>query len=115
MPEGDYPDNWKEITDAVERRSGGQCECTGECGLHRGNRCIERDGEKAQFANGKVILTTAHRNHCKSDCRMENLLDMCNTCHLRMDSVLHMRNAYESKRNLKAINDMFLEHDYANP
>jgi hypothetical protein len=111
MPEGQYPDNWKEITDAVEARSGGRCECTGECGLHRGVRCQEIDGEPAMFANGKVVLTTAHRNHCKSDCRMENLIDMCNTCHLRMDNVLHMRNAFETKRNGKAIKDMFVNEN----
>lgn len=107
MPEGNYPENWKEITDAVGERSGGQCECTGQCGLHRGNRCEERDGEDAKWASGVVMLTTAHLNHCKSDCRMENLLDMCNTCHLRYDMVLHARNAHENKRKHLAIGDLF--------
>lgn len=109
MPEGQYPDNWKEITDAIGVRSGGQCECTGECALHRGVRCQERDREPAKFAGGIVVLTTAHRNHCKSDCRPENLLDMCNKCHLRMDMVLHARNAHDRKRNVIAIGDLFDE------
>ena len=107
MPEGKYPDNWKEITDDVEERSGGQCECTGQCALHRGVRCQEMDGEDAKFASGKVMLTTAHLNHCKSDCRMENLLDMCNTCHLRYDLNLHARNAFENKQKQAPTIDMF--------
>ena len=109
MPEGKYPDNWDEISLSIRERADWQCECTGECALHRGNRCIERDGENAQYANGKVILTVAHLNHCKSDCRPENLKAMCNTCHLRYDLNLHARNAYEGRREKKATKDMFEE------
>ena len=46
----------------------------GQCGLHRGQRCVERDGEKAKFASGAVVLTVAHLNHHPPDCRDENLL-----------------------------------------
>jgi hypothetical protein len=31
-----YPANWQEIRTAVRARSGGRCECIGECGLHDG-------------------------------------------------------------------------------
>jgi hypothetical protein len=31
-----YPENWQEIRTAVRMRSGGRCECRGECGLHDG-------------------------------------------------------------------------------
>lgn len=31
-----YPSNWAEIRIAVRMRSGGRCECIGECGLHDG-------------------------------------------------------------------------------
>lgn len=107
MPAGDYPENWStEIVPRIAKRSGGQCECTGQCGLHRGNRCIEKHGEDAQFASGKVCLTTAHMNHYPPDCRDENLLHMCNTCHLRYDQVLHLHHAWLKKRQDKAI-DMF--------
>lgn len=30
-----YPKDWKAIVAAVRVRSGGRCECEGECGLHR--------------------------------------------------------------------------------
>lgn len=42
---------------AIRARAGGQCECVGECGLHRGRRCAERHGEQARFArSGRVLL-----------------------------------------------------------
>lgn len=99
MPDSDYPADWPQIVAQVRARSGGRCECTGECGLHRGNRCEELDNTEAKWASGKVMLTTAHRNHAPADCRLENLMHMCNTCHLRYDHVLHLEN---QKRNRAA-------------
>lgn len=105
-----YPANWKEIVAQVRARSGGQCECEGECGLHNGEdlyyekrRCIERDGEPAKFAKGKIVLTVAHLGipkpdgspgdkHDKMDCRLENLKHMCQRCHLRYDMDEHVQN-----------------------
>ena len=107
MPTGPYPDNWTEISLSIRARAAGQCECTGECGLHRGNRCKERDHEKAQWASGIVVLTVAHRNHYPPDVRDENLMALCNTCHLRYDQVLHVRNARETRRGGKAIGELF--------
>jgi hypothetical protein len=107
MPTGDYPAHWPEISRRIRARAGGQCECTGQCGLHRGNRCLERDGQAAQWANGQVVLTVAHLNHYPPDCRDENLLAMCQTCHLRYDQVLHARNAHETRRSRRADGDLF--------
>ena len=107
MPDSKYPDDWSEISQRIRRRAKGRCECTGECGLHRGQRCTERDHEKAQYAGGEIVLTVAHRNHFKADCRDENLLAMCNTCHLRMDCVLHMEHAWRKRRDRKASGDLF--------
>lgn len=59
-----YPKDWKAISLRIRARSGGQCECMGECGLHRthpgARRCTERDREPARWARGKVMLTVAH-------------------------------------------------------
>ena len=108
MPEGEYPTDWAAISKRIRCRAEGQCECTGECALHRGNRCQERDGEEARFAQGTVVLTVAHRNHFKSDCRDENLVALCNTCHLRYDLNLHARNAFHSRdRTAEGMDDMF--------
>ena len=88
-----YPKDWKIISGQIRERSGGRCECEGECGLHNGqdmfepvgHRCVERHGEDAKFANGMVVLTVAHMNHQPMDCRPENLKAMCQRCHLRYD------------------------------
>jgi len=94
-----YPANWPEISATIRERSGGQCECEGECGLHRTHpgprRCEERNGQKATWAAGRVILTVAHLNHTPADCRPENLKAMCQRCHLRYDSDHHL----ETRRN----------------
>ena len=50
MPDGPYPADWPQIADDIRARSGGQCECTGQCGLHRGQRCCERHGTDARRA-----------------------------------------------------------------
>lgn len=59
-----YPKDWKQISLRIRERSGGRCECEGECGLHRTHpgprRCTEMNGTKATWAKGKVILTVAH-------------------------------------------------------
>lgn len=107
MPDGEYPENWSEISAEMRARAGNRCECSGQCGLHRGQRCLETDGADAQFASGKVVLTTAHLNHYPPDCRDENLLVMCNTCHLRYDQVLHATHAWAKRRGRKASGDLF--------
>jgi hypothetical protein len=91
---GRYPANWKtEIVPAVRARSGGRCECTGECGLHRTTpgprRCVERNGQPAKWARGKVVLTVAHLDHTPEHCDLTNLKDMCQRCHLRYDVKHH--------------------------
>ncbi len=114
MPEGSYPPDWPDISRRIRERAGGQCECTGQCALHRGQRCQERDRKPARFASGQVVLTVAHLNHCKSDCRDENLLAMCNTCHLRYDHVLHLRNAAATRADY-ATADLFQEDPKLHP
>ena len=97
-----YPKDWKQISASIRERSGGQCECEGECGLHRTTpgprRCVERNGEPAKWAKGKIVLTVAHLNHKPEDCRPENLKAMCQRCHLRYDHDHHQRNAHETRR-----------------
>jgi hypothetical protein len=89
-----YPKNWEAISLEIRARSGGLCECEGECGLHDGqdffhtkrHRCIERNGEKAKYAKGKVVLTVAHLCHKPKCARRSHLKSMCQRCHLRYDA-----------------------------
>ena len=106
-----YPKDWPAISKRIRERSGGQCECIGECGLHKTHpgprRCIERNGHAAQWAKGKIVLTVAHLNHDGMDCRDENLKAMCQRCHLRYDQDLHVTNSYATRKRGKATGDLF--------
>ena len=108
-----YPKDWKLISKRIRDRSGGQCECFGECGLHKDHpdprRCVERNGDKAKWAKGKVVLTVAHLNHLISDCRDENLKAMCQRCHLRYDSKHHQKNAAKTREIKKNKNQPQLQ------
>ncbi len=106
-----YPKDWKAISARIQARSGGLCECEGECGLHRTHpgprRCQERQGARAKWARGRVVLTTAHLNHNPEDNRDENLKAMCNRCHLRYDVPHHQRNAAATRRAKKRNGELF--------
>jgi hypothetical protein len=111
-----YPDDWVVFSRQIRvDRAQGQCECEGECGLHRTTpgprRCIERNGMLAEWARGLVRLTVAHLNAPGGPCQCEPLCAiaahvraMCNRCHLRYDRVLHRRHAsatrYRKRNNL---------------
>ncbi len=106
-----YPPDWKAISARIKARAAGQCECAGECGLHRTHpgprRCSERQSEPAQWAKGRVVLTVAHLNHQPEDCRDENLKAMCQRCHLRYDVPHHQRNAAATRRAAKKNHELF--------
>ena len=92
-----YPKDWKEISKRIRERSGGYCECEGECGLHLthpgARRCSERNGFKAKWAKGKVVLTVAHLCQDPTCGDESHMKAMCQRCHLRYDHKLHMKNA----------------------
>lgn len=110
-----YPKEWPAISKRIRERSGGRCECEGECGLHRTNpgprRCIERNGQAAKWAKGKVVLTVAHLRTAlnEMDCRDEVLKAMCQRCHLRYDQEHHQVNARKTRRAKKAHGELFTE------
>ncbi len=107
-----YPAFWKTLSHKIRvERAKGRCECTGECGLHRTHpgprRCVELNGQPAKWAKGTVVLTTAHL--CQdSTCDDEtHLKAMCNRCHLRYDVKQHQSNAFRTRREGKALGELF--------
>jgi hypothetical protein len=110
-----YPADWQQVSRAIRHRADDRCECEGECGLHRTHpgprRCTERNGEKARWAVGAVVLTVAHLNHKPSDCRPENLRAMCQRCHLRYDSQHHIESRRARRRHEMDESQMRLEID----
>lgn len=128
-----YPKEWPAISKRIRERSGGKCECSGECGIEHNRRCNAPNGKWIwrgarqwwdwhEFYDGeetprrkvigeawggeeiwavKVVLTVAHLNHVESDVRDENLLAMCQACHLRYDGEHHKKNAAATRRRKK--------------
>lgn len=86
-----YPHDWQQISLRIKRdRAGYRCECAGECGrgTHVG-RCPNEHGEDAYGTGSRVILTTAHLDHTPEHCDDDNLLAMCQGCHLHYDRDHH--------------------------
>lgn len=93
---GRYPADWTAISQRIRfDRAAGRCECDGRCGrpshhLHpTDQRCRNRHGEKAWVTRSIVILTTAHLDHTPENCADENLMAMCQGCHLHYDRDHH--------------------------
>lgn len=102
-----YPKDWPAISKRIRERSGGRCECVGECGLHHDHRCEEFNGYPAKWAKGKIMLTVAHLNHKPMECEDGNLKAMCQRCHLRYDQEHHQLNARKTRRARKACAELF--------
>ena len=108
-----YPPNWESFSAYIRfGRAAGRCECEGECGLHKTTpgprRCSERHGHAAKWARGKIILTVAHLCTCDPLCAFDDHVKaMCQRCHLRVDSDLHVRNSKKKRRGRLAVKDLF--------
>ncbi|WP_396902762.1 hypothetical protein [Mycolicibacterium sp.] len=109
-----YPADWPAISNRIRfERAYWMCECRGQCGHdhHEDDRDAAFEGWLADanaepvegrcpathlqphpVTGSKVILTTAHLNHTPEDCRDDNLLAMCQRCHLAYDREIHARN-----------------------
>lgn len=104
-----YPPDWNATSQRIRFvRAQGRCECEGECGrgTHTG-RCPNRHGEPAYGTGSTVILTTAHLNHTPEDCSDDNLKAMCQGCHLHYDRDHHAQTRSTTKRDGKALADLF--------
>lgn len=91
-----YPADWKDISTRIRfTRAGGRCECDGRCGrpahhLHPNDgRCRNRHGAPAWVTRSNVVLTVAHLDHTPENCDEENLMAMCQGCHLHYDREHH--------------------------
>lgn len=99
---------WRAIRARILERAGGQCE---RCGKpDRKMAWVVRDGTGRWWPRGerpaapgaelhyiKTVLTVAHLNHDHDDNRDENLLALCQGCHLRHDGRFHHANARRTR------------------
>lgn len=126
---GRYPANWREIRERIRARAGDKCE---QCGVPNGATIYREssgewhpcapDGSKGLqpvlsfsavramgFKVVTVVCTTAHLDHTPENCTDENLRFWCQRCHLRYDAEHHAQTAAATRREGKAIGDLF--HD----
>ena len=98
-----YGKDWAHFSRFIRYvRAHGQCECTGQCGLHRSDRerhrCRERHHQKAIWAKGTIRLTVAHLCRCKPPCQNPNhVIAACQRCHLRIDRWRHAKSRQEGR------------------
>lgn len=94
----EYPQNWKEISRAIIAREGGYCAW-----------CNNQNGKPHHITGSIVVLTVHHLGvekpgnqpgdrHDKFDCRDENLVALCQRCHLWADQASHIARAKETRR-----------------
>jgi hypothetical protein len=89
-----YPPDWKAIVARVAERSGGRCECRGECGTPScASQCAAVNKQPHPETGSRVVLTTAHLDHDTMHNDLSNLRHLCQRCHLRYDARLHAQHA----------------------
>lgn len=97
-----YPASWPKVSRTIRRIAGNRCEW---CGIANGAPLPS--GRK-----GKVILTVAHLGmpyadgkpgdkSDKHDIRRENLVALCQACHLAYDLPEHIAHAKETRARKK--------------
>lgn len=93
-----YPHDWEEISLRIKERAAWRCECSGECGANHYGRCERHHGDNF-YLNGAqrkrpVTLTTAHYpDSDPMNCSDDNLLALCERCHLKLDLDHHLKKA----------------------
>ena len=95
-----YPKDWRETSRRIRfERAQGVCECDGRCGRAHfgGERCTAVHGESHPETASKVILTVAHLDHDPTHSTDDNLLAMCQRCHLNYDAEHHAETRAASK------------------
>jgi hypothetical protein len=107
-----YPKDWKQISLRIRtERSGGTCECVGECGDHLGRRCDARNYAPHPVTQSKVVLTVAHLDHTPENCHDSNLVAMCQRCHNKYDAPMRRAGIKARKHADNAVADMFDRKD----
>lgn len=60
-----------------------------------------------ELKSTKIILTIAHLDHDKNNNDYDNLAALCQKCHLGIDLKHHMKNARDTNRKKKGLQNLF--------
>jgi hypothetical protein len=83
-----YPNDWEKISNRIRfERAGGVCEWCGA--VH---------GALHPVTGSRVVLTVAHLDHDPGNCDDDNLVALCQRCHLSYDAEMHALHAAETRR-----------------
>jgi 5-methylcytosine-specific restriction endonuclease McrA len=130
-----YPANWPQIRADVLERARHRCEFCGVANYALGGRMRsgrflralplgERrlglewpepgswawcgsDGVRDYLRIIRIVLTVAHLDHTPENCALENLRALCQRCHLAHDLAHHLQNAYATRRQGRALGELF--------
>lgn len=97
-----YPEDWRHISRAIRARANDICE--GSPGHYPNCRAV--NGEPHPVTGSRVVLTVAHLDHQPENCEADNLMAMCQRCHLAYDAEHHAR----TRRSRMAVGDLFDAH-----
>lgn len=106
-----YPPDWGDISKRIRERAGNVCE---ECGVPNGAHVTRAKGDRSQWTQveagkGTRIVLTVHHigvDHAdgtpgdprdKMDVRDENLIALCQACHLAADLDHHIAEARKTR------------------
>lgn len=106
-----YPPDWGDISKRIRERAGNVCE---ECGVPNGSHVTRAKGDRSQWTQveagkGTRIVLTVHHigvDHAdgtpgdprdKMDVRDENLIALCQACHLAADLDQHIAEARKTR------------------
>ena len=106
-----YPSNWPDIRKAILKRARNCCfPFTPECeGSPQYPDCRATNGEPHPVTGSMVVLTIGHLDHMPENCDPENLRAWCQRCHLTYDAKHHAINAAATRKEGKAVGDLFTE------
>lgn len=86
-----YDKNWRKLSRWIRTvRAGNTCEW-----------CHARNHEPHPVTGSKVVLTVAHFNQTPGDNRLDNLVALCQRCHLALDRDQHKENARRTRQAKK--------------
>jgi 5-methylcytosine-specific restriction endonuclease McrA len=82
----EYPNNWRWLSAQLRKAADNLCEL-----------CHAANGQPHWLTGSRVILTVHHIDGNKQNNVKQNLIVLCQRCHLRLDLQKHMEHRAESR------------------
>lgn len=118
-----YPRDWQQVRARILARASNCCEgspdfpaCRIQNGWFRNNDTGETTDDPMTAESWAlvdrdsvtlIVLTIGHLDHTPENCADENLRAWCQRCHLNYDAEHHAQTAYMTRRQGRAIGDIF--------